>query len=234
MEELKPFTISKSILNEPTVLLTEEGKKYMLWCPITDNVRIIHYLRTFMLSHFKIKTFDTAKFSLRGTNYLCFEALEGVSELDEWHYALWENKRRFNQFLKPERVFQILLFEAMFPLFGGVNNKYIVAGKKNRIMYNPIPQNNYTSFRFNPISLSQQKLNNPAYKLFFSYIKDDLPQLLEEFLSLCDERFKLDLKHQLSLFPERRNELWNEINPCFNPKFKTYVTATFNDYLLHL
>jgi len=234
VEELRPFTISKSILNEPTVLLTEEGRKYMLWCPITDNVRIIHYLRSFMLAHFKIKTFDTAKFSLRGTTYLCFETLEGVTELDEWHYALWENKRKFNQFLKPERLFQILLFEAVFPLFGGVNNKYILAGKKNRVVYHAIPPNNYESFHFNPISLSQQFATSPAYKLYFSYIKEDLPRFLEEFFSLCDERFKIDLKHQLSLFPERRNELWKEISPCFDPKFKTYVMATFNAYLMHL
>lgn len=234
MEDLRPFTISKSILNEPTVLLTEEGKRYTLWCPITDNVRIVHYIRSFMLSHFKIKSFETAKFTLRGTNYLCVEALEGAAELDQWQYFLWENKRNFNQFLKPEKLFEILLFEALFPLFGGVNKKYIIGGRKNTFLYDAVPTNNYDIFKFNSISINQQELNNPIFKRFFGYLKDDLDRISEEFFSLCDDRFQQDLKHHLSLFPERRNELWNEISPCFDPKFKTYIKAMFNEYLLHL
>lgn len=234
LEDLKPYTISNSIKNAPTVLLTEEGKNYTLWSPITEDLKIIHYLREYCFAHFKMRSFETAKFSYKGQSFLCIEEEEATIEFDEWQVYLWESKRKFNQFLQPNALFVSFLFDTFFPLFGGRNTVLIVPGKKNSFRIHPVPANNYASFKFSPLNFSQSGLNIPSIKQFFSYQKAELDVVLEEFLALNDEKFQVNLKHQLSLFPSKRNAYWDELRKCFEPEFMNYTTALFKDFILHL
>ena len=234
MKDLQPLTISQSTTSAPTVLLTQDYERYLLYTPLNDYHLIGNNLLQFMLKHFKIHRLKTGVFSLKGQRYFCTEERDGINQLDTWHSFLWDQKKDFNQFLRPRALFEIMLFDLFFPLWGGASQKLILPGKKNQFAVHPLPPDKLQHIKFSPLSLGQIGLNTPAYKRFFSYIKKDLEEILEEFLVLHHDKFSTDVKYQISLYQGLRSSYWNEVKHCFTPSFKQFTTATVQNYIIQL
>lgn len=234
MKELIPLTISKSFKDLPTVLLTQDFDDYLLFAPLNEHTLITNNLLEFMTNHFKIQRASTGIFSIKGKKYFCTEQFSGAFQIDPWHHFLWSNKRDFNRFLQPKLFFKIILFDLFFPLFGGPSKINVVLDKKNYFIVDPIPLNRFDTIKFNPYSFAQLGLNDTRYKKFLSFFKSDLPDELEEFLVLYHDKFMTDIKYQLSLYPDLRNEYWNEVKKCFDTDFIQYTKASIKNYLLLL
>ena len=234
MKSLQPLTISRSTLGKPTVLLTAEYESYLLYAPITEQLRVGNHLHEFILHHFKIRRLKTGTFSLAGKRYFCVEQPQGIIAMDPWQDFLWKTKRSFNQFLRPRTFFEALLIDLFFPVWGSKSTIQLLLNKKLLFVVSPLLKIDEQHIQFNPFSLAQLGLHEPAFKLFLSYFKDDLIQVLEEFLILHHEKFMIDLKYQLSLFPSLRNHYWNEFKKCFDPEFRQYVEAQVRDYIYRL
>lgn len=234
MKSLYPLTISRSTLGKPTVLLTADYDSYLLYAPITEQLRVGNHLHEFMLHHFKIRRLKTGAFSLSGKRYFCVEQHEGGFSMDPWQDFLWLTKRSFNQFLRPRTFFEVMLFDLFFPVWESKSEVQVVMNKKFLFAVSPLLKSDYQQVKFHPFSLTQLGLNHAEYKRFLTYFKQELSQVLEEFLVLHHEKFMIDLKYQLSLYPDLRNTYWDELKKCFDPVFKQFVEAQVRDYIYRL
>lgn len=234
MNALKPLTISKSTEGNPTVLLTDEYKSFLLYKPLDDHLLIGDNLFRFILKHFKVNTLQTGYFKMGDKSLFAIEQTDGTIAMDTWYAYLWENKRSFNQFLNPRIFFDSFLIDLFFPIWGGSSKKVVLPEKKNIISVYPVPANNFSGVAFEPVNFNQLGLNHYAYKRFLNYFKEDLMTYLNAFLVLHHEKFQSDMKFQLSLYHSLRNAYWDEIKPCFDPSFVQYTAASVKDYILRL
>ena len=234
MNELIPLTVSKSTRNAPTVLLTQSMEKYVLYAPVDKALLACHALFELIHNHFKLSRAKTGFFTLKGKQFFCVEQLPGTVELDIWHGFLWRNKRSFNYFLNPRKLFEMMLFDFYFPLWGGPSKKLILPHRKNQFAISTVPANNFEAIEFKPLSFSQLGMNHANYNHFFEYFKGDLESILEEFLILYHEKFMSDVKYTLSLYPELRNVYWNEVKKCFDASFIQFTTANIKNYIYHI
>jgi hypothetical protein len=69
---------------------------------------------------------------------------------------------------------------------------------------------------------------------FFSFIESDLNEVIEEFLALHHDKFYRDVKYAVSLYPEERNRIWDEVKKCFDPQFRRFVRAQLDNYVMRL
>ncbi len=234
MEELKPLTMNRSLLNAPSVLLTADYRKYLLYAPLNQEMIIGNHLFTFMIKHFRFNKLETASFTLKGKRFLCIEQVEGITPFDTFYDFLWEAKLKFNAFLRPRTLFELFLFDLFFPIWSKPIPKLLVAEKKNRFAVDAVVANDFEGIHFSPLSISQLGMDHPSMRLFFSYIKADLPTILDDFLALYHEKFEVDIKYQLSFYPEHRNAYWNEVKQCFDPNYINYVTASVHNFIIRL
>lgn len=232
MKELVPLTISSSIRKNPTVLFTNGRHKYLLHEPVNSTNHAISELYCYLFNHFKVEHLDKGVFSFQGKKYLCHEEINGAMKLDEWQMFQWKKKRQFNRFIRPRTLFDIFLTDLFFPLFG-TSQIYIVPGVKDRFIVHPFP-NDKRQLKFDPLPLSKSGLQSPAMRNFFKHIKSDLPEYLEYYLALYHDKFRTDIKYQISLYPDVRNEYWNEFQLCFDQAYRNYVKASITNYILQL
>ena len=233
MKELAPLTISNSILNAPTVLLTKEKETYTLYRPLNADIKATNEILDFLFKHFKIQRLKVGVFSLKGKKYYCAQELDGITDFDSWNAFLWDTKRKFNQFLSPKSLFFSFLVDLYFPVFGG-SKRFIIAGKKRQFAVHPVPVNDFVHLSFNPLTTDQLGMNSAGVKSFFKHIKNDLFVYLEDFEALNHNKLKTDLKYRISLYPEIRNEYWNELQKCFTSDFMHYTKAEIKNYILKL
>ena len=85
MEELIPLTMNRSLLNSPSVLLTTDYRKYLLYAPLNQEMIIGNHLFSFMIRHFRFNKLETASFALKGKRFLCLEQLEGITMFDSFY-----------------------------------------------------------------------------------------------------------------------------------------------------
>jgi hypothetical protein len=232
MQELHPLTISTSKKNKASVLMTKDYKQYILHQPYTAFNYVNTELFTFLNTHFKINLFRTGTFTIKGVKYLCSEEIAGCTVFNDWLAFQWKSKRQFNRFIQPKSLFYMYLTDLYFPVFG-VNEKWVVPGKKDAFIRSPFPMDN-SSILFKPIDINRSGLNSVEVKHFFRFIKENLPSYLEDFLALHHDKLRADLKYRISLHPSLRNEYWNEFQQCFQKDYRTYVTAMLNNYILQL
>lgn len=222
------------MLNEPSVLLSSDYRKFLLYAPLNQEMIIGNHLYTFMTKHFKLNKFETAYFNLKGKRFLCVEQIHGVTPFDTFYDFLWESKRKFNSFLRPRSLFELFLFDLFFPLWSRPIPKLIVAEKKNRFAVDAVVANDFQEIYFSPLSINQLGMDHPSIRLFFSYFKEDLLTILDDFLALFHEKFQVEVKYQLSYYPEHRNAYWNEVKQCFEPAYINYVKAVVHNYIIRL
>jgi hypothetical protein len=233
MEELAPLTISNSILDAPTLLLTKERETYTLYRPLNNDIKASNEILEFLFQHFKIQRLKVGVFTLKGKRYYCSQELDGITDFDSWNSFLWDTKRKFNQFLSPKSLFFSFLIDLYFPLFGG-SKRYILAGKKSQFAVHPVPINNFAPISFKPLNTYGLGMNSVGVKTFFKHIKNDLIVYLEDFEALNHNKLKADLKYRVSLYPEIRNRYWNELQKCFDSDFINYTKAELKNYILKL
>jgi hypothetical protein len=234
MEELRPLTISRSINNAPTVLLTADKTPFLLFTPLNEHILIQDALLSLICDHFKIRKLRTGYFTFRGKKYLCIEEVSGVVDFSFWQEHLWSDKRKFSQFLEPVNYFKIALIELFFPFFGEGLRKLIVPGVKNQAMIYPVSNSFKESITFAPTTLNKIGFNHPAMRRFFSWSKDDLKETIISFNMLNHDKFMMDLKYQLSLYPNWRNVYWNEIKKCSDKDFLNFTSSLIWDYFHRL
>ncbi len=231
MEELKPLTISSSSVKKPTVLLTHDFRKFLLHSPLTPEMILTEKISSMLFSQFKIPRIPTGFFKLNNKSYYCEEQFESILLFDEWNSFAWDEKRKFNQFVRPKVLFELFLIDLFFPVFSTVTRKHIVLGKKCQILgkHELFPDKN--AFIFSPNTISSIGLSNPVIKRFFEPIKNELFTILEEFLVLYHDKFTADLKFQISLYPELRNSYWDNLKRCFHDEFKNYCIFTIQNFI---
>lgn len=230
MQALKPLTISRTLKNAPTVLLTEDLTPFVLYTPLNEHLLIQDALLKLMCDHFKINRFRTGFFAFQGKKYYCIEELDGVVDFSKWQEHLWSNKRRFNQFVEPTSFFKMTLLELYYPIFGSGLRKLIVPGLKNQGVLYPISTLQNDKIRFNPTNFSKIGYTHPAFKRFFSWSKDEIKEVITSFKLLNHEKFLMDLKYQLSFYPKWRNVYWDELKKCAEHSFQTYTSSMALDY----
>lgn len=233
MKELTPLTISNSLLGNPTVLLTDDLESYTLYKPLDDHLRATNEVLDFLYRHFKVNRLKVGVFVLKGKKYYCYQERDGKIEFNSWNSFLWDSKRKFNQFLSPKSLFYSYLIELYFPFFKG-SKKCFFPERKNQFIVHPVPNNNFASLSFCPTSPAKLGLTKGGVKSFFKYLKKDLVLHLEDFDALHHEKLKADLKYRISLYPEIRNQYWQEVQQCFDPEFKNYTRAELENYILKL
>lgn len=234
MEVLKPFTISNSLVKAPTKLLTQDFEIYLVFKPIDEHSLIQVNILMCLLNHFKITYFKTASFNYKEKRYLCLEQTPDAFDFSVFYNHLWSDKKSFNQFLNPEELLKIELINLLFPIFHSKieiqlrNNKKFIfsATLEKMILSEPI--------QFQPISINQTLLNEPAIKKFINYKKREMNELMEAFEILHHDKLMADLKYQISMNSQLRNEYWNELKKCFDPSFKKFIFSTIKDYLLRI
>lgn len=234
MEELHPLTISKSLKDAPSVLLTSDYRKFTIYGPISREIIVGNHLYTHLLRHFKFSKPEMGTFSIQNKKYLCIEKNSVLIPFDPWYDYLWETKLKFNQFLRPRTLFEMFLFELCFPIWGETLPKFIRTERKMRFSFSSLPLNEFRNIQFSPLSLSQLGLDTPETRNFLSYIRDDLFMYVDDFFALHHEKFYLDIKYLLSLYPDMRNELWDQIKQCFEPDFIQFIRHQISQFIHRL
>ncbi len=233
MEELSPLTISNSVRKNPTVLFTKSREKYLLSAPVNGTNHVDSELYCFIYNHFKIISFKKGVFSFQGKKYLCNEKIDGSVLMHEWLSFQWGNKRNFNRFIRAKSLFDMFLVDLFFPIFKP-SEKWIVPGVKDQFRIHPFPALKDNELFFEAKNISSVGLHDPSIKSFFRYMKSDLMMFLEEFTELHHEKFMVDLKYRISLYPELRNHYWAEVQQCFEPVFINFSKAEVKNYILQL
>ncbi|RFC53803.1 hypothetical protein [Brumimicrobium aurantiacum] len=234
MRELLPLTISSSISAKPSVLLTPEFEKFTFIQPLNSDFILAQTIYSLLHKHFKIETLEAGKFKLNQVNYLLAKEHEGIVNVDNWIDCLWTSKRKFNHLLNPDKLFVMYLVNLFFPVFGETK-KLLLPGKKDRFVVDAYPiLTNKEGIYFKTIDLNQLGITQFEFKSLFAYLRDDLPQILDDFSVLHHDNLYKDLKYQVSLYPSIRNKYWNELKKCFEPDFKTFAFAEVENYLLKL
>jgi hypothetical protein len=234
MEELKPLTLSRSIVGAPSVLLTSDLRKFTIHSPLSREMVVGNHLLSLMSSHFKLAKPNLATFSLQGKRYLCIENCVDLNPFDVWYAYSWDSKQKFNQYFRPRTLFESFLFDMYFPLWGSPLPKYIHSDKKDRFGIGALPENDFDRIIFQPLSLSQLGMDRIEIRRFFSFIESDLNEVIEEFLALHHDKFQRDVKYAVSLYPEERNRIWDEVKKCFDPQFRRFVRAQLDNYVMRL
>lgn len=234
MNALNPLTISQSIGKRPTYLLTEDRKKYLLLSPIEEHTLLQHNLLKLILNHFKVSQQKTASFTFKGNKYLCLEEFESSFDFDIWYHYLWENKRKFNQFLNPSEYFKIQLINLLFPVFNNPisirishDRKFTVFACLNGVIK---PE----GIDFYQKTDSDLGLREPEIKKFLAHQKDSLVEIKEAFQILFHDKFISDLKYQISLNSNLRNHYWSELKQCIDSKHRSFVFSKIDDLLIRL
>lgn len=233
MEELKPLTISNSVRKNPTVLFTKSREKYLMQEPITETNHVNSELYCFIYQHFKVSIFRRGVFTFQGRKFLCSQEIQGSIILNDWLSFQWENKRSFNRFLRAKSLFDMFLVDLFFPVFD-VSEKWIAPGVKDQFMIRPFPKLRDAGLTFETRSTTSIGMTDPSLKSFFRFMKSELSMVLEEFLELHHDKFRADLKYRISLYPELRNQYWNDFQQCFDPSFIKYIKADVENYILQL
>ncbi|PKR81719.1 hypothetical protein CW751_04110 [Brumimicrobium salinarum] len=234
MQELKPLTISNSILGAPSVLLTSEMERFVFVQPLNQTFLLTLGIYETLYKHFKIEKLPVGVFKLKDVNYLCAKQPEGLLEVDEWMDCLWTDKRKYNRLLNPKDLFKMFLINLYFPVFSSTK-KMVLPGKKDRFIIDayPIIEKDKGLF-FKPKNANDLGINKGEFKRLFRYFRFDLPQIIAEFEELHHENLYTDLKYQVSLYPNIRNASWNELKKCFDTDFKTFAKAEIENYILKL
>lgn len=230
MEALQPLTISRTFKNAPTVLLTADMTSFVLYTPLNEHLLIQDALLKLICEHFKINRLRTGFFAFQGKKYYCVEEVTGTVDFSTWQEHLWSNKRKFNQFIEPTSFFKMALLELFYPIFGNGLRKLILPGLKNQGALFPMSNYQQAPVRFAPTNFSQLGFTHPAIKRFFSWSKEEVKEVITSFNLLNHEKFLMDLKYQLSFYPNWRNVYWDEIKKCSETSFQTYASSTALDY----
>lgn len=233
MEELKPLTMSRSIAEAPSVLLTQSKDTYLLYAPINEHLIIQQSLLKIICEHFKIDALRVGSFTFKSKKYFCVEELSGVLYFSPNQEHLWFNKRAFNCFLNPSDFFKMFLVELFFPYFKSLD-KVIVTSLKNQAVVYPVTKSMFSEIAFEEAKTTVSQLNHPAIKRFFSYCKEEVYQAIISFNLLNNDKLMMDLKYQLSLYPDQRNAYWNELKKCTSKEFMTYTANLVWDYFHRL
>jgi hypothetical protein len=233
MRKLQPLTISKSIKDAPTVLLTPELEKFLFVRPLTKELLLAQAIYATIYHHFKVKIVPVGSFQMNGANYLCSKQFEGICQVEDWVDYLWTSKRSFKRLLNPQDLFQMYLIDLYFPVFKKTN-KLLVADKKDRFIMEGYPQIEEQGIVFQPSHVHKIGLNQAAFKRLFRFNKHKLILQLEEFETIHHQKLYSDLKYQISLYPEIRNQYWDELKKCFDQTYRTFVYAEVKNYLLKL
>ncbi|HTO38779.1 MAG TPA: hypothetical protein VL021_10170 [Brumimicrobium sp.] len=233
MKELRPLTISNSVKNAPTVLLTDEMKKYFFIQPIVPYFMLAYNVYTLLFKHFKVETLEAGFFTLKGTKYLCAEGHEGIVEFSEWSDYLWNQKSGFNNLLNPELLFRILLVNLYFPLFK--TRIFLNLDKKDRFIVGAYPVlQKEKGIQFEENGASELDMTHPSIIKLLKYIKEDLAKYFEEFEVLVNDEIFIALKYQVSMYPEIRNQYWEEVKKCFEEDFRSENKRKVNELFLKL
>lgn len=234
MEFLKPLTISKSIGDSPTVLLTDNYLRYKLICPTNDYLLIAHRLKMQILSHFGVPFLKSGLFSLSSKQYFCVEEPSNKLIFDPLNVHLWNSKRKFNNFINPKVLFQLYLIDLFFPIFNKPSKKILLLDRKYFFSTDASIDVLSEKLIFKNHSLQQVGLEEPHVILFFSFFDKQIDQVFNDFLELHHEKLYLNLKYQMSLYQTHRNEYWSELVKCFDKDFIKLNIAQIKDYLIRL
>lgn len=231
MNELNPLTISSSVRKYPTVLFTRDRSRYLMYAPINETNHIISELYCFIHDHFKVEQFKKGSFSYQGKRYLCHEDIPGRLKFDDWMSFQWKKKRQFNRFIRPRTLFDIFLVDLYFPVFKQPSI-WVVPGVKDRFVVHPFEGGD--RLRFEPGTVNNTGLSTPSVRSFFKHVKHELFEYVEDFQALHHDKLRADLKYRISLYPEHRNEFWNELQLCYDASFQKFVTADITNYIMQL
>jgi hypothetical protein len=234
MDVLKPLTISNSTRNSPTKLLTEDRKTYLLYKPINEHTFLQDNLLKFILSHFKVRCFNTAVFNYKNKQIFCLEQRPNSFVFSSFYHYLWRDKKSYNQFLNPEELLKINFINLLFPIFNAPVGVSILNDKK-LVLTGTFDSMTFDDFiQFEPKNIQQTILNEPEVKKFVSYRKREMNELLEAYEILHHEKLMTDLKYKVSMNSTLRNAYWDELKNCFDSSYKSYVFSSVKDYLIRI
>lgn len=233
MEELRPLTVSNSTRSLPSVLLTAEMKKFVFVQPVNSSLVLAQNIYSYIHKHFKIESLSVGTFTLKGVKYMCSEAHQDIVELNPWLDYLWNSKSHYNRLFNPTSFFRICLINLYFPVFD--TKKLLLLHKKDQFIVEayPILKNGEGIF-FRQKTLAETEMTRYGYRKLLRYMKNDLNKSLEEFEALHHDMLYTHLKYQVSLYPEIRNQYWEELKKCFNPDFRKSVHDEVRRYIAKL
>jgi len=231
---LRPYTLFSSTQSLSSVLLTDTFDKYLFVCPLDKNLVLAQILYSLLIKHFKIQSLNIGKFTLKNINYLCVKKEDCIIEINAWNDFLWSSKRGFNSFLNPEDLIKMYLMELYFPIFKQTE-KFIQFGKKDKFILNGYPK----LFEGNRVKFVSQDsssvgMTQPQIVKFIRFMKSDFRKIIQDFKELHHDKLYSDIKYQISLFPNLRNEYWEEVKKCFSSEYKEYIDQELWNYSLRL
>jgi|SRR5690554_339821 len=233
MEELRPLTISNSTKSLPSVLLTSDMKKYVFVQPVQPSLILAQTIYSLLHKHFKVEALTAGTFTLKGVKYMCAEAHQDCIELKPWLDYLWTSKHNYNRLFNPTSLFRIYLINLYFPVFK--TKKLLVLNKKDQFVVEAYPiLENKEGISFDPISIGNTDMTKQSYRKLFRYMRKELKKSLEEFEALHHDTLYTNLKYQVSLYPEIRNQHWGELKKCFDEGFKKDIKKEVEHYLMKL
>lgn len=234
MKALKPLTISNSISDNPTVLLTSDFEKYVFVQTLEKEFMLAHTIYKTLHRHFKIELLQSGTFQLKGSKYFCTKKIEGSEEVQDWIGYMWSTKHSFNNLLNTGALFRMFLIDLYFPVFNP-SKKIVVPGRKDRFVVEAYPElRDGGTIKFQQSNINKAGLTSVAFRNLFQYLGENIHTITENFEVLNHENLYMDLKYQVSLYPEIRNKFWDELKQCFEPSFLTYVKTDIQNYLLKL
>lgn len=232
MQTLYPLTISNSLGNEPTKLLTDAMDTYVLYQPFNIHTTIQVNLLQTLFDHFRIKYVNFASFSFKGKQYLCIEQQANTMHFSAFNHYLWKDKKQFNQFLNPEEVLKVTLLNLLFPVFKQTIDLRLVSNRKFILYADVLAFSFAENIAFQPKSVANTLLREPEIKKFVQYKKRSFLELLEAFEILHHDKLASDCKYQISMHSELRNVYWNALKNCFASHHKKAVFSAVRDHLL--
>lgn len=233
MKTLQPLTIINSVKGNPSVLLTSDLKKYVLHQPLDREAHLQCQIHHLLAKHFKIERSEVGLFSHKGIQYICKEKIDGEQEFLFWFSYLPMNKSIGQRFINPSILFKMLLLDFYFPFFSS-STKLIIPGKNERFRMDGVPRLRKSGFVFESQLVHYQDFETYGLNKFFSFHQEEIKIAFEDFKALHHDELYKDLKYQVSLFSEIRNQYWKEIELCFYDDFKEGISSKIEDYLRKL
>jgi hypothetical protein len=232
MQTLHPLTVSNSLSNQPTKLLTDAMDTYLLHQPFTMHTTIQVNLLHILFNHFRINHLNFASFSYKGKQYFCIEEQSNTMSFSAFNHYLWRNKKQFNQFLNPEEVIKVSLLNMLFPVFNKPVELLITSNRKF-ILHADISSFTFSeNIVFQPIYILNSQLREPEIKKFLQYKKRSFLELIEAFEILHHDKLASECKYQISMHNDLRNAYWNALKPCFASNHKKAVFSAVKDHVL--
>lgn len=233
MRELKPLTISNSTKSAPSVLLTSEMKKFVFVQPVNPDLVLAQNLYSLIHKHFKVDVLAAGTFTLKGIKYMCSEAHQNMVDLEPSLDYLWSSKHNYNRLLNPSALFKMNLINLYFPIFK--TKKLLLLNKKDQFIVEAYPiLNNGVGIYFEKVLPGDIELTKQGYMKLFRYMRKELRKYHEEFEAIHHETLYSSLKYQVSLYPEIRNQYWEEMKKCFEPDFRSDIHSEIERYILKL